>query len=406
MTKKIMKYLIAATFIGSLGVPAAYSQDSDKILISSVFDVSGEQNIPGRSMLDAINLAVKELNDKGGLLGKKVEFTFYDSENSQVKYMQYANRIALNDKPAVTISGINSASREAIRPIFGRNNILYFYPELYEGGVCDRNMISTNSVPSQTLAALVPWLVNKHGSKRIYIVGADYNFGRISAAWGRKYAEDAGAEVVGEQFVPLGSSNFKSIIDDIQEKKADAVLSFTVGTTQVAFYRDFAAAGLSKNVPIASTVFGLSDEHKILSPNESEGIAVAYNYMESDDTPENDEFLKKWNEAGGRSITSTGVGSWYSVMLWAKAVEKAGSTDREKVLEAFEQGDISVDGPAGVVTIDAATHHAIGDIVVGVVTNDGKFEVVSKEKAVKPAYEIEVCNLLENPDTNKQFTPE
>lgn len=406
MRNKFLKYLLAAGVAGSLGAPAAYSQDADTILISSVFDVSGEQNISGRSMLDAINLAVKELNDKGGVLGKKVEFTFYDSENSQVKYMQYANRIALNDKPAVTISGINSASREAIRPIFGKNNILYFYPELYEGGVCDRNMISTNAVPSQTSAALVPWLVKKHDAKRVYIVGADYNFGRISAAWGKKYAEDAGAEVVGEQFVPLGSSNFKSIIDDIQEKKADAVLSFTVGTTQAAFYRDFAAAGLSKTVPIASTVFGLSDEHKILSNQESEGIAVAYNYLESEDTPENAEFLKKWNEAGGRSITSTGIGSWYSVMLWAKAVEAAGSTDREKVIEAFEKGGISVDGPAGVVTIDPATHHAIEDIVVGIVTSDGKFEVVSKEKGVKPAYEMEVCDLLKNPDTNKQFTPE
>lgn len=406
MTRKCLKYLLAASFIGSLGVPAAFGQSSDKILISSVFDVSGEQNISGRSMLDAIKLAVKELNDKGGVLGKKVEFNFYDSENSQVKYMQYANRIALNDKPAVTISGINSASREAIRPIFRKNKILYFYPELYEGGVCDRNMISTNAVPSQTSAALVPWLIKKHGSKRIYIVGADYNFGRISAAWGKKYAKDAGAEVVGEQFVPLGSSNFKSVIDDIQEKKADAVLSFTVGTTQAAFYRDFAAAGLNKNVPIASTVFGLSDEQKILSHEESKGIAVAYNYLESEDTPENARFLRKWNEAGGKSITSTGIGSWYSVMLWAKAVETAGSTDREKVLRAFEQGGISVDGPAGVVTIDPATHHAIEDIVVGVVTNDGKFKVVSKEKAVKPAYEMEVCNLLKKPDTNKQFTPE
>lgn len=406
MTKKFVKYLLAAGIIGSFGAPAAYSQDSDKVLISGVFDVSGEQNISGRSMLDAINLAVKELNDKGGVLGKKVEFNFYDSENNQVKYMQFANRIALDDKPAVTISGINSASREAIRPIFGKNNILYFYPEFYEGGVCDRNMIATNSVPSQTTAVLVPWMIEKYGSKRIYIVGADYNFGRISAAWGKKYAEAAGVEVVGEQFVPLGSSNFKSVIDDIQEKKADAVLSFTVGTTQTAFYRDFAAAGLSKNIPIGSTVFGSSDEQKILSPEEAEGIAVAYNYLESDDTPENAEFLKKWNEAGGKSITSTGIGSWYSVMLWAKAAEKAGSTDRDKVLAAFEQGGISVDGPAGVVTIDPATHHAISDIVIGVVTNDGKFEVVSKENAVKPAYELEVCDLLKNPDMNKAFMPE
>lgn len=407
MYKKVLKGLMVLGSASLLAAPIlGHTQGSDTVRISSVFDVSGEQNISGQSMLHGLRMAIDEVNANGGVLGKQIEFNFYDSENSQSQYLQYANRIALSDKPDVTISGINSASREAIRPVFKRSNILYFYPELYEGGVCDRNMISTNAVPSQTTAALVPWMLNEYDAKTVYIVGADYNFGRISAQWGKHYVEQHGAEVVGERFVPLDSSNFKSIIDDIQSKNPDVVLSFTVGTNHTSFYRDFAAAGLTETIPIASTTFGLSDEVNILGP-QSVGVASAFNYFDSDESPESQEFLEKWRNAGGENIaiTSTGVGAWYSVMVWAQAVEKAGTTDREKVLEAIETGDITVVGPAGPLTIDPQSHHAIGNISIGVVDENGKFVLVETQEAVKPAYEMEVCDLLSNPDTNKQFTP-
>src|SRR5690625_4504331 len=275
MFKKLSLSVLLGSSIGLASVSSVVNAQNDTIKITSVFDVSGEQNISGQSMLNGLQMAIDELNQRGGVLDKKIEFNFYDSENSQSKYMQYANRIALNDKPDVTISGINSASREAIRPVFKRAEILYFYPELYEGGVCDRNMIATNTVPSQTTAALVPWLMEENNAKKVYIVGADYNFGRISAQWGKHYVEENGGEVIGERFVPLNSSNFKSIIDDIQAKKPDVVLSFTVGTNHLSFYRDYAAAGLNESIPIGSTTFGLSDEQKILTPSESKGIASA-----------------------------------------------------------------------------------------------------------------------------------
>lgn len=409
MYRKILKNLAVLGSVSAIGLSPIMAYATETIKISSVFDVSGEQNISGQSMHNALKMAIKEINDGGGLLGKQIELNFYDSENNQAKYMQYANRIALNDKPDVTISGINSASREAIRPIFSRGKILYFYPELYEGGVCDRNTFSTNAVPSQTTAAIVPWILKKHDAKTVYIVGADYNFGRISAQWGKHYAEENGAEVVGERFVPLDSSNFKSIIDDIQSKKPDVVLSFTVGTNHTSFYRDFAAAGLNKTIPIASTTFGLSDEHKILSPAESEGIASAFNYFESDTSPESVAFLEKWKATAGGGdtapITSTGIGAWYSVMAWAAAVEKAGTTDREKVIDTIEEGGISVNGPAGVLTIDPKSHHSIGSISIGLMDSNGNFDLVETQKAVAPAYEMEVCDLLTYPNTNKQFTP-
>lgn len=409
MFKNTRMALLLSCAIGLAAFSFNANAQEETLRVSSVFDISGEQNISGQSMLNGLKMAIDEINSKGGLLGKQIEFNFYDSENSQSKYMQYANRIALNDKPDVTISGINSASREAIRPIFSRGEILYFYPELYEGGVCDRNMIATNTVPSQTTAALVPWLMSENNAKKVYIVGADYNFGRISAAWGKHYVEENGGEVIGERFVPLNSSNFKSIIDDIQAKQPDVVLSFTVGTNHLSFYRDYAAAGLTETIPIGSTTFGLSDEQKILTPAEAKGIAAAFNYFESDQSPESVGFLEKWKDSaeGGQvaPITSTGIGAWYSVMVWAEAVERAGTTDKDKVLDIIETGEITVNGPAGELTIDPKTHHAIGNISIGIVNENGDFDIVKTDEAMLPAYELEVCDLLANPDTNTQFTP-
>jgi len=410
------KWTIAtAAVIGMVGgVTACSSGDGGTgdgggdgpIVIGSIFDVTGVQNIQGQAMLDALNLAIDEVNNNGGLLGRQVELKFYDSQSDQSKYAQYANQLALQDKPDVVIAGISSASREAIRPIFSQNKTLYFYPELYEGGVCDINTFAAGVVPSQTSAALVPWAMENYG-KRVYIVGADYNFGQISALWGKKYAEDAGAEVVGQAFVPVESSSFETVIDELQTLKPDLVLSYLVGTNHIAFYRGFAAAGLNDKMHIASTTFGLSGETDILSPEEARNISAAYNYFETMDTPENQEFLAKWVAKYGEdhaAIPATAALVWNSVMLWAAGVEKAGTTEREAVIEALQSG-VTATGPAGDVKLDPGSHHVIQNISIGLTTAEGGFEVVATENAVEPAFEMEVCDLVNNPDINEQFTP-
>lgn len=400
--------LLVVTTTACGGTGASGSASKKEIVIGSVLDVSGFASVAGQAVYNAQKLAVSEWNAQGGILGKKVVLKFYDSGSDQAKYAQFATELAIKDHADVAMAGIGSAAREAIRPIFDKNKILYFYNELYEGGVCDKDLFATGTVPSQNLAPLVPWMIKKYGPK-VYIVGADYNYGHIAAAWAKRYADAAGGEVLGEDFVPLQSSDFGSVISKIQRLKPDLVFSFLVGTNHVAFYRAYSAAGLSNSVPIASTAFGLSGEQQVLTPEESKNIFVAYGYFPQIQSEANSSFLKLYEKQYGAKATSlvtdSAVATWNGMQLWAKAVEKAGTTDRTAVTKVLEAGGVSFDGPSGAVTIDPGSHHAVQPVSIAETDGQNGFRVLESVPEVKPAFEMEKCDLLKSPTTNKQFTP-
>lgn len=385
------------------------AQSDDEIVVGSILDVSGIQNISGKAMHNATKLAIKQWNAEGGILGKQVSLKFYDAAGDQSKYSQYANQLASKDKPDVAMAGINSASREAIRPVFNRSKLLYFYNELYEGGVCDKNTFATGLVPSQSLAALVPSVIEKYG-KNVYIVAADYNFGQISGQWASEYTKEAGGTVVGEEYVPLESSSFSSVVDDIQRKDPDVVLSFVVGTNHTAFYRAFAAAGLNEKMRIASTVFGLSGEHRVLSPEESKNVTVAFGYLQGLDTPENEAFLKAYeDEYGAKALgemTDSAVTMWNGLQLWAAAVEKAGTTERDAVTKVLESGDLSFKSPSGNIEVDGPSHHVVQPVSLAETDGTGGLKVLETADAVEPRFEMESCDLIKDPSINEQFTPQ
>ena len=391
---------------GGGGGGAGGSGDTSPIVVGSVLDRTGPLNIYGKAMYDATQLAVDDINARGGVLGRKLELKFYDAQSAQEKYTQFANTLALRDRAAVVHGGITSASREAMRPIFARNRVLYFYNEQYEGGVCDKNVFNTGVVPSQQLQALVPWAVENVGP-RIHVLAADYNYGQISAEWVKRYAQEAGGEVVATDFIPLESSEFGSTIDKLQQTKPDVVLSLLVGGNHIAFYRQFAAAGLGESMKIVSPTFGLGNEQVVLGGPAAEGITVAYPYFQELDNETNQDFVRRWRDRFGADydyITDSAVTVWNGWHLWADAVEKAGSVERDRVIQALE-GDLAIDSPSGPVQMAGASHHVTQN--VSIAETDGKkgFRVLSTEENVAPTFEQEQCDLKANPATNEQFTP-
>lgn len=376
------------------------------IVVGSILDQTGPLNIYGKPMQDATELAIKDINSKGGVLGRKLKLVSYDAQSANEKYTQLANRLALEDKAVVIHGGITSASREAIRPVVDRANALYFYNEQYEGGVCDKNVFLTGVVPSQQLDALIPWTIENVGPK-LYIVAADYNYGQISAEWVKRYAEEAGGEVIGTDFIPLETSEFRSVINDLQRAKPDAVVSLLVGGNHIPFYREFASAGLGDSMKIVSPTFGLGNEQIVLDPSESENITVAYPYFQELDNPVNKEFVDRWHKAYGEDyeyITDSAATVWNGWHLWAEAVEKAGSTDKDKVVEALESG-ITFDAPSGAVKMNAQSHHLTQAISIAETNEKKGFEVIDTQESVPPSYEQKVCDLIEQPNQSKQFTP-
>ena len=379
---------------------------SDPIKVGSVLDATGPLNIYGTGMVDATNLAVQDINDNGGVLGRQLELVSYDAQSDNSKYTQYANTLTTRDQVSVLMGGISSASREAIRPIADRNKTLYFYNEQYEGGVCDGNTINTGAVPSQQLAALIPYAIQQFGP-RIAVIAADYNFGHISTDWVKKYAADAGGEVVSTEFIPLDSSDFGSVTNGLQGTAPDVVVSLLVGGNHIAFYRQFASAGLGQSMNIVSTSFGLGNEQLQLSSQEGQGIVVAFPYFQELDNPANQAFVDLWHQKYGADygyITDSAVAVWNGWHLWAEAVEKAGSLDRDAVLKVLEAG-VGFDAPSGQVTLNGASHHVTQDVSIGQVNANQGFDILETESAVAPAFENEVCDLIKHPDTNEQFTP-
>ena len=374
------------------------------IKVAGIHDASGGLDIYGKPMIACLDFAVDEQNAAGGLLGREIKLINYDPQSNIQLYTQFATEAATKDRVAVVHGGITSASREAIRPILRRFKTLYFYNTQYEGGVCDRNCFCTGSTPAQNVQKLVPYVL-QHWGKKIYILAADYNYGQITSKWITKYTREGGGQVLSVDFFPLDVTNFGPTISKIQAAKPDAVVSALVGGAHVSFYRQWAAAGMKKQIQMASTTAGDGNENRLLSAAEGDGIVAAFSYFEEIDNPLNKAFIKRFMAKYGKTIPylppELPMRTYIGLKLWAEGVRRAKSIERMKVIKALESG-ISLDTPAGKTVLDPPTHHCTLDVYLAVMENQG-FKVLETFPQQPPLDTASVCNLIKYPDTDKQF---
>jgi branched-chain amino acid transport system substrate-binding protein len=353
-------------------------------------------------MVMATTLAVEEINAAGGLLGRKVQAIQYDTQSDIALYTKFAQQLARDDKVDVVHGGITSASREAIRQTFRRANTMYFYNVLYEGGVCDRNCFVTGTTPAQAVEPIVDHAMKKWGNK-VYILAADYNYGQITAKWLQHYIKQRNGTVADTNFFPLDVSDFGSTIAKIQQASPKWVVSALVGGAHMSFYRQWASSGMNKKIPLASTTFGVGNEHLALSPAEGDGILIAGNYSQEAALPANKDFLAKWAKRFGdtKIVHEIAVSQYQGIMLWADGVKKANSLKRDDLLKALESG-VAIDAPTGRVTMDPKTHHAALDVHLMEVKGQ-KLTILDTVKQRAPSDTAQSCDLIKNPNENKQF---
>jgi len=372
------------------------------IKLGSILDNSGNLDIYGKPMVMATAMAVEEINAAGGLLGRKIELKQYDSQSDIALYTKFAQQLVREDKVDVVHGGITSASREAIRQTFRRANTLYFYNVLYEGGVCDRNCTVTGTTPAQAVEPVIDHAMKQWGNK-VYTLAADYNYGQITAKWVAHYVEQRKGTVLKTDFFPLDVSDFGSTIAKIQDAAPNFVCAALVGGAHLSFFRQWAASGMNKKIPLTSTTFGVGNEHLALSAAEGDGILIAGNYSQEIDTPANKDFLARWQKRFGdtKIVHEIAVSQYQGILLWAECVKKAGSLEREAVLKAIESSP-KIEGPAGAVVIDAKTHHAALDIQLMVVKNQ-KLTILETAKQRPPSDTAQYCDLQKNPNDNTQY---
>jgi len=394
---------IGAAALTAPAIPAFASQGP--IVVGAMHDRTGSHGIYGKEADDAVKLAVKEINEQGGVLGRKIELIAYDTQSNMQNYAQYSQRLATQEKASVVFGGISSASRETARPILNRFEVLYFYNTFYEGGVCDTNTFVCGETPAQMIGPALNYSLDKFKAKKLYTIWADYNYGHICSQWLERFAEEAGAELVAKEFYPLDVTDFSTTITKIQEAAPDMVVSGLVGGNHIGFYRQWPAAGMLGKIPLHSTVFG-PWEKSFLQPGETEGLVTSFHYFQTIDSPENKSFLNRWHAEYGSDYAELGsiaIQTYNAVNLWKLAAEKAGSVDRAEVIKALETG-VSFAGPGGKVTIDHQTHHLVCSTVTAEV-NDGQFVIVENNPDVQPLDTSAVCDLISKPNQSKQYQP-
>lgn len=400
MKKLLVLVLVVLMMFGAVAA-------ADTIKIGMLEDLSGDFSLCGTYKSHAMELAIKEINEAGGLLGKQLELIAPDCQSDNQRYQEMARKLILEDEVDVIMGGFSSASREAIRPIMDEYGMLYFYNNQYEGGVADHYTFCTGAVPEHQVMPLMEYMIKEYGPK-VYTIAADYNFGQLTAQWVKKATNEFGGEIVGEEFLPLSVSQFSSSIEKIQQADPDVLVVLLTGVTQSSFYGQWFAAN-SKNIPIATTInIAQGYEHLRFDPPACANMYVTAQFVEELDTPAAKDFVARYRALypDDPYVGMEAAAQYTGMMLYAEAVRKAGTTEVEAVIDALESG-VSYDGPAGLVTIYGPTHHAIMDIWIVYSDENHQISFKTKYEQIVPDWieKEKGCDLtVEAP--NIQFTPD
>ncbi|MDZ4088798.1 MAG: urea ABC transporter substrate-binding protein [Tabrizicola sp.] len=391
--------------VATAALTASVGMAQDAIKIGVLEDQSGDFAAATMVKVNAITLAAEEINAAGGIGGRPIELVVYDTQSDNTRYQEFMRRVLQSDQVDVVFAGFSSASREAYRPIVNQFDGLAFYNNQYEGGVCDANMIVTGAVPEQQFSTLIPWMMEKYG-KNVYTLAADYNFGQISAEWVRQIVEENGGTMVGEEFIPLGVSQFGQSIQNIQAAKPGFVVTLLVGAAQASYYEQAAAANV--NLPMASSVnVGQGYEHKRFTPPSLKDMYVTTNFIEEVDTPAAKAFVEKFRARFPDEpyINQEAANSYIAMNLYKLMVERAGTTDHAALRAEIAKGDVCFDGPSGKVCLDPKSQHMSHTIFLAHVNADHSIDFPTVWENIAPYWLGDAgCDLTKN-DPSAQYTP-
>jgi urea transport system substrate-binding protein len=356
------------------------------IKVGVLHSMTGTMAISEKPVVDAVLMAIQQINDSGGLLGgRKVEAILADGKSDWPTFAEESRRLMTKDKVCAVFGCWTSASRKTVRPIFEELGGLLFYPVQYEGLEQSPNIIYLGAAPNQQIIPAVKWAFDNLGSRRFYLVGSDYVFPRAANAVISDQVKALGAQVVGEDYIPLGKTDVQAIVARIAATKPDVILNTINGDTNVAFFRALREAGITtKQIPTISFSIGES-ELPSMNPANCVGDYAVWNYFQTLDGPRNSDFVTAFRKRYGqdRVVSDPMEAAYCAVKLWAQAVEDAGTENTDAVRKTIL--DQSMAAPEGVILIDPETQHAWRPVRVGKIRADGQFDIVwDSHRPVRP----------------------
>jgi len=368
----------AALFLSTFSaVPS--SAAADTVQVGVLQSLTGTMAISEVTVKNATLLAIDEINAKGGVLGKQIDPVIEDGASDPSMFAQKAQKLIQQDKVATVFGGWTSASRKAMLPVFERFKSLLWYPVQFEGNECSPNIMYSGAQPNQQILPALDWAEGK-GYKSIFLLGSDYVFPRTANLVLKKHITHDGKTVAGEEYVPLGGSDFSAVINKIKLAKPDIVFSTLNGDSNVSFFKQMAAAGLpSAKLPVMS--FSIAEqEAKAIGPSLLEGSYAAWNYFQSLPDPVNKKFVAAYQaKYPGSPVDDPMAHGYLDVYSWAAAVKKAGSFDPDAVRKAAKTLAYSDVGLGE--TKFAPNQSLIQTAYVGQLLPSGQFKILWQSKA-------------------------
>ncbi|SCB10680.1 substrate-binding protein [Rhizobium multihospitium] len=370
---------IILTLASAAYATAAFAADPIKIGVP--VGLSGANSVVAPSVVQAAELAVEEINAKGGVLGRPLELEIADDASGAAGAQKAFDSLVFQKEVNVVISMETSAARNAGLPIISKGDVPYIYTSFYEGKSCNANLFVDAWVPEQQVPPVVDNFMSKQGAKKFFLIGSDYAFGRGMLSFAKGYIEKAGAQVVGEEYLPMDGSDWTAIISKIKPSGADAIITSTAGgAPNVTLTKQLRSAGVT--LPYGNLAV---DEGTAKSMGaDAKGIFLSASYVTGIDSPENKAFLSAMDKKFGKELRTPNdlsVPQYEAIYLYKAAVEKAGSTDTAKVLKALPE--VSFTGPRGKISMNKQ-HHAPLTMYLGQVKDDGSVAVVDSFKDVDP----------------------
>jgi urea transport system substrate-binding protein len=355
--KTVLGAAAGSAIPGGLLLSSGAASAAEPIKVGILHSMSGTIAIAEAHVVDAERLAIDEINAAGGVLGRQIQAIVEDGASDWPTFAEKAQKLLVKDKVSTVFGCYTSASRKAVLPVFERYNGLLYYPTYYEGLEMSKNIMYTGQEATQSIIPAIDWLAKTRKAKTYFLIGSDYVWPRTTNKIARPTIAKAGGTVAGEEYLPLGASEFASVINKIKASKADVIVSTIVGGSNVAFYKQLASAGITgKNTTIMA--MAVTEEEAIgIGAENLTGVLSIMGYFQSLPSATNKKFVAAFKARYGaqRVIGDTMEAGYTAVYLWKLAVEKAASLEVAKVVAA--SSNLAWDSPEGQVKFHATNHH-------------------------------------------------
>lgn len=367
--------------LAAAAIAAHSSHAADPVKIGVAVGLSGANSVVAPAVVQSSQQAVDEINAAGGILGRKVQLEIVDDASGAVGAQKAFDTLVFQKKVDAIIAMETSAARNAALPIIARGKVPYIYTSFYEGRSCSPWMYVNAWVPEQQVAPIVNYFWSSLKARNFFLVGNDYSFGRGMLEFTKKYIEKNGGKVVGEEYLPIDGSDWTPVLSKIRSTKPDALISATAGgAPNVSLAKQLQGSGL--NLPYGNLAI---DEATAKSMGDvASGMYMSASYLTTIDTPENQKFIAAMTKRFGADLKTPNELSepqYEAFHLYKAAVEKAGSTDAEKVIKAL--AEVSFIGPRGEVRMNKSRHTPLA-MRLGQIQADGGIKILQTFKGVDP----------------------